>query len=445
MATHLDLIRMHLASGPRSARQLSDSIGISQPTLSRALSSIGDELVRVGNGPSIQYALRDGRHGHENIPIYRVSEEGKLSLLGHLIPVLANGYVMRQDDGKTVHSDSLPWWITDMRPQGYLGRAFVAQHAGNLGLPNDLNAWSDAHALSALISNGHDAVGNLLIGDVARNHFLQMPQPEPIEISGSRFAQLAEAAARGELPGSSAGGEQPKFTTYVKTERGPQHVIVKFSANEDHTIAQRWRDLLLAEHLALETLREACVSDTRTQIIDHGLQRFLIVHRFDRVGTLGRRGLFSLSALDAEFVGMGAGGWHLVTERLAQERIITAESVRKATLYYAFGRLIGNTDMHLGNLSFMSAQGRPYELAPAYDMLPMGFAPKSGGGLTMSLPSIFLDAGISHDIWRDAISLVQNYLNALEHSADITAGFEPCVAAIKTHLNAAMRQIDRLA
>ncbi len=47
---------------------------------------------------------------------------------------------------------------------------------------------------------------------------------------------------------------------------------------------------------------------------------------------------------------------------------------------WAFGMLIGNTDMHHGNLSFIiSLHGRPYALAPAYDILPMGFAPKVGG------------------------------------------------------------------
>ena len=34
-------------------------------------------------------------------------------------------------------------------------------------------------------------------------------------------------------------------------------------------------------------------------------QRFLEVIRFDRVGTLGRKALMSLAALDAEFVGAG--------------------------------------------------------------------------------------------------------------------------------------------
>jgi hypothetical protein len=44
------------------------------------------------------------------------------------------------------------------------------------------------------------------------------------------------------------------------------------------------------------------------------------------------------------------------------------------------GRLIANTDMHTGNLSFQPL-GPPATLtpAPAYDMLPMLYAPLAGG------------------------------------------------------------------
>ncbi len=41
--------------------------------------------------------------------------------------------------------------------------------------------------------------------------------------------------------------------------------------------------------------------------------------------------------------------------------------------------MIGN------NLSLISEHGRPYSIAPAYDMTPMAFAPRSGGGLTDAL------------------------------------------------------------
>lgn len=107
------------------------------------------------------------------------------------------------------------------------------------------------------------------------------------------YVQLAREAAQGEVPGSFAGGEQPKFVAYAVTPNGPQHLIVKFSERETGPVTERWRDLLLAEHLALTTLRDAGVPAAQTWIVDTDDQRFLEVERFDRVGALGRRGVFS--------------------------------------------------------------------------------------------------------------------------------------------------------
>lgn len=76
-----------------------------------------------------------------------------------------------------------------------------------------------------------------------------MPIPAVVARS-TTYPTLARAVSSGEDPGSSAGGEQPKFCTY--TDRG--HVIVKFTASDNNAISERWRDLLQAEHLALKVL-----------------------------------------------------------------------------------------------------------------------------------------------------------------------------------------------
>ncbi len=44
-----------------------------------------------------------------------------------------------------------------------------------------------------------------------------------------------------------------------------------------------------------------------------------------------------------------------------------------------FGQLIGNTDMHAGNLAFWFDDTLPFRPAPAYDMLPMLWAPATQG------------------------------------------------------------------
>ena len=131
------------------------------------------------------------------------------------------------------HSDGLPWWLFDMRPQGYLGRAYAARHGAELGLPERLGDWSDTHALRALLVHGHDVVGNLLLGDIARDRFLAAPAPEPITETqkAGEYARLALSAARGEAPGSSAGGEQPKFITYAVTPDGRRFFVESLGAD----------------------------------------------------------------------------------------------------------------------------------------------------------------------------------------------------------------------
>ena len=53
---------------------------------------------------------------------------------------------------------------------------------------------------------------------------------------------------------------------------------------------------------------------------------------------------------------------------------------------HAFGRLIGNTDMHQGNIGFHLADRGPLPLSPAYDMLPMSLAPSRTSVLRPTSP-----------------------------------------------------------
>lgn len=446
MSSHADTIRRRLSAGPLSARQLIENMGVSQPTMSRALTGLGDEVLRIGTAQSIQYALRDTMRGLPDITIHRVDTEGRIRQLGTLVPVRPEGFVMRQEDGVTLHSDGLPWWLFDMRPQGYLGRAYAARHGAGLGLPERLTDWTDTHVLRALLAHGHDVVGNLLLGDSARDRFLAAAVPDPIteERKAGAYARLAQAAARGETAGSSAGGEQPKFAAHAMTPDGPRHVIVKFSELEEGPVSERWRDLLLAEHLALDTLREAGIPAARTRIVDHGGQRFLEVERFDRIGNLGRRARFSLAALDAEFVGAGAGGWPIVARQLVNDGQIRPEAADGANLLWAFGTLIGNTDMHSGNLSFVAEHGRPYSIAPAYDMTPMSFAPRSGGGIPDLIPGASIHASVANETWRHAEELARVFLARVIAATGFSHRFGPCIAALEHHIETASSKIERL-
>lgn len=438
--------RTSLRRGVRTARELMTELGVSQPTMSRALRTLGDDLVPFGAARFIQYALRDATRESLQAPVYQVSAAGQLRELGHLVPVHPDGFVMVRPDGVCLHTEGLPWWLFDVRPQGYLGRAYNNQHGSRLGLPTRLTDWNDSHVLRALLRQGDDLPGNLLLGDAARDVFLNVPAPQPIELENKAqaYAELAAAAARGEIQGSSVGGEQPKFTTYAQLRSGPAHVIVKFTALTDTPVSERWRDLLLAEHLALEVLHDHGVSAARSALLDHGTQRFLEVRRFDREGPLGRKALFSVQALDAEFAGT-AGNWPQVVRALAREGVVERQAVEKTEILWAFGTLIANGDMHGGNLSFMAEHGRPYQIAPAYDMTCMSFAPRAGGELAVRELSLNINNEVPPAAWKRALPMAADFLDRLRANPTLSDGFTDFLDALSNRITMATERIARLA
>ena len=438
MTDRIAQIRTALATGPVAAGALCAGLSVTRPTLARALASMPGEIVTLGAARSTRYALRDTFRGLPDMPVYRVNAAGQIEPLGQLIPVRPDGFVMRDSDGETTYSEGLPWWLTDMRPQGFIGRAYARQHAAGLGLPPDVRHWSDTDALRALLLNGGDAVGNLLLGDLARDRFVNAPVP--LVVDSSEYPHLAAQALTAGDTWSSAGGEQPKFCAY--SDRG--HVLVKFTVSADNLIAARWRDLLLAEHLALETLAASGVSAALSRVVDVGAQRFLELERFDRVGALGRHALLSLASLDGEFVGNATAPWPVVTAELVRQKAITAQAHADVALLFAFGTLIGNADMHARNLSFVSDQGRPYALSPAYDMLPMAFSPTAGGAVRDAVSTAHLHPAVDGATWRAARGLAQTYLTRLRGDTRYSADFQPCIEALHGHLEDASQKIDRL-
>ncbi|MCI5146522.1 MAG: hypothetical protein D3923_13600 [Candidatus Electrothrix sp. AR3] len=166
-----------------------------------------------------------------------------------------------------------------------------------------------------------------------------------------------------------------KFATYAREKAA--HVIVKFSPKGDGELATRWRDILITEYIASEVLHEHDIPAAELDIFVQGDRLFLESIRFDRTGEYGRLPLISMQAIDNEFSGVGSG-WLHVAQELKKRKLISEQHLYDIAVYWAFGRLIHNTDMHLGNLSF-TVDGSGFRLAPIYDMCSMGFSPKSTG------------------------------------------------------------------
>ncbi|POB00304.1 hypothetical protein C2134_02580 [Chromobacterium sinusclupearum] len=437
-----------LRSGPASASELQTRLGISQPTLSRAMKArLGLTIVRVGRTRQARYYGIRPVADQSQFPIYRVTPEGTVQPVGILYPV-HGGFVVDREDGDPSVYAGLPWWLNDMRPQGFLGRAWARRNAGSLGLSADLLTWDDDAVLIALASGEHDMPGNLLVGDNSRAEWLACrPEDVPATERAARYPLLAMQATAGEAPGSSAAGEQPKFTAVVDG----QSVIVKFSAAQDNAVSERWRNLLAAEHIALTLLNRSGLAAAESAVLDAGGQRFLQVTRFDRTPQGGRHGLVSLATLDAEFVGMGNGTWPEVTLALtravsprSKQHIITAEAHQQACALFAFGRLIGNTDMHLGNIACFHEGPLPLSLAPIYDMLPMALSPQPGGAFQNELPPFRLTALPHADVWSAMVPLAREFWDLVEKDERVTPPFAQIARRQQAWLDEAERQIKRL-
>lgn len=370
-----------ISSGPRTVSDLVGRTGLSQPVLSRALNEVAQHTGRLATlrqGRRIVYAItRAVRSLPLAIPIHQVSPDGSASLMGTLTSLEGSGYLYLAANGRSELFEGLPWFLQDMRPQGYIGRSFRDAYAQGLGLSENLAEWSDDDVLYALSEYGEDSPGNLIVGDKSLLRFLAANGGFPVAENklASRYDARAEAAVQGAMPGSSAGGEHPKFLLH----NGERDVIVKFSPLLDGSrAAARWKDLLIAEHIASMTLRRGGLAVPDNRIIISAKRCYLESARFDRAGAKGRIATVSFEAIDNGFIG-ARRSWSASASVLRSRGIITLVCEAQIKLLEQFGRCIANTDMHFGNLSFFWSKVDDtisLNIAPIYDMLPMLYAPE---------------------------------------------------------------------
>ncbi|MFO8026081.1 MAG: type II toxin-antitoxin system HipA family toxin YjjJ [Opitutales bacterium] len=439
-----DLLSYLQINGPTPSSVLVSHFGISRPTLSRRVQELGDRIVSIGHARATQLAAR-----HEDvsgaIPLYSVLENGQVARTGQLTPIRAGSHTQWRLTSKNALSalcsdefkDGLypgwPWFLEDLRPTGFLGRAFGKRMARLFQIREKPEIWSDLELLTTLTGFGANLQGNFILGDGRaledfQNHKVKAADGyyanNAPQISYSEFAQ--RALSEDEEYGSSAGGEQPKFTTMVcdTPEQTPRAVIVKFSPRITTPVGRRWADLLHAEHIANEVLRKAAIATARTRIFQFEERVFLESERFDRVGATGRRGLISLRALDAAYIGQGGGSWADCARKLHAAKWITAEDRDRMVQLRCFGELIANADMHFGNLSFFLPNEAPYPLAPVYDMLPMHFRPSGTGEVVERSFEPKLPKPEDQAAWLEMHLLALNYWQQVQQCPDISTDFQ---------------------
>lgn len=440
--------------GVSSAASIAKTLGVSIPTLHRILHERANEVVRLGTTKFARYALRRPLQGVvAPVSVYMIDEFGRVALYGSMDLISPDGAVLNLQNLLGYPTDNehaagvwggLPYPLYDMRPQGYLGRNFARLIASDFDVPPDPEKWSDDHIVNVLSRRGVDTSGNLIVGDIAYKRWLEsMASLEPAITEAQladRYLQLASEAVMYVGSGSSAGGEFPKFTARRALEKSTTpHVIVKFSGAEASLPVTRWADLLVCEHLALEALRTNHLSAAKSRIVQAGGRTFLEVERFDRCGEFGRLPLISLSSLDAAFIGLGSGDWPLLIERLVALSIVPATLLFETQVLWWFGRMIANNDMHLGNLSFQfkpkPAQAPTLYLSPAYDMLPMLYAPLSGGEVPPRQFSPVLPLPHQTEAWQVAHVIATCFWEAASQDERISLPFREICLANLVQLN----------
>ena len=418
------------------AAGLAEQAGVSVATLHRLLQELGAAVVAMGKARRARYALRRPLRGDAaELPVYEVDAAGRAQLASHLALVHPQGSCMSlADSGWPVPPESrdgawdgLPYPLYDMRPQGYLGRQFARTGHRRFAVSPNPEEWSDEDVVYVLSRAGSDASGNLILGNPAYEHWQagKVTPPEPLKprAVGRAYARLAEQAVAAGVPGSSAAGEFPKFPALRELAgSATPHVLVKFSGADGSPAVQRWADLLVCEHLALECAAALPgVASARSRIVVQGGRTFLEVERFDRHGLFGRSRLVSLATLDAALLGDGSADWTRLAGRFAAAGLMVADDLQRIQHLWWYGRLIANADMHTGNLSFRP-QGT-LALAPAYDMLPMLYAPLPGGEVPPRSFEPPLPLPPQQPVWTAACSAAIAFWTRASQDQRISDGF----------------------
>ena len=412
---------LHQVGGVGTSTELQTRLGLSQPTVSRALSALVKQgrLLKVGAARSQQYLLPRHIEGvGSQIGMVRVDTQGRVSPFARMVALPGGRFWVNEADGLTQIHDGLPWFLDDMRPQGFMGQTFVQNHP-ELSLPADLRHWNDDHALKAMVLAGDDLPGNLIVGEQAlARYFSGVRQTAVVQHPEVDYPRLALLAMQGAQPGSSAGGEQPKFSALVNG----QAMLVKFSPSGDAPGDERSRDLLVCEHIALQTLAAAGLPAAESQIVIAGGRVFLQSRRFDRTDK-GRIGMVSLLVYDAQYVGE-MDNWSATAQRMAARQLMTSQDAQQLQLLEAYGLLIANTDRHYGNISFL-LEDDDWRLSPTYDMLPMLYAPVKGELVERDFAARKMQpSSQTLTVWPQAKQLAQQFWQSVAADTRVSGAFK---------------------
>lgn len=360
-----------------SSLELQAATGKSQASISLGLKQLGAQVVKLGAARSTRYALTQDILGlpasHEllwNGPdlLGDVSQRfGSLTYLQNDGLYVQLGHHVWQTQGR------LPWFLTPLKPQGFLGRELARVRPD---FPNDPDDWTFEQVLYMAINHVNDPVGTFFIGVSETSNFAATNDTLQ---KAEHYEHLATTIGAGLPAGSSAAGEQPKFTA---RQRNGECFIVKFSPPRGTPFGVRWHQLLHLEMRALQALQANGIACAETAIVKTAKRTCLESRRFDRGEGATMRHIVSAAAVHDEFIRTLRVNWVVTCEALVKQQLLSGSDARNVVMSYLFGQFIGNSDMHFGNLSFFvdDVINPIFVPTPIYDMLPMMWRPDIHSG-----------------------------------------------------------------
>lgn len=410
--------------GLATSNELQALTGMSQPTVSRALAGLSAQgVVTLGRGRATRYGLcrpilgvRSGQQA-----VWRYGMHGNMERWGTLTWLAGEQIHVQAQGMEWLVKGELPWFLAPLRMEGFLGRLQARRSHVSTLVGDDPSRWGVEQQLYVATSQVHDAPGAMTLGSPEGPGAIE-PAPTDDAARSLHYDRIAANVADHLPAGSSAAGEQAKFLVNRRTAGAGQTaewewLLVKFTPPRGTPFGERWNDLLHAEALALATLADAGEPVARARVLSSGRRTYLESVRFDRIGGHGRRHAVPLWAVHKAFVnGPSNERWTGTCDELERQKRLSAEDAQRVRLWRLFGNLIGNNDMHAGNLSLWADDPRSgrFTLAPCYDMLPMAYKPEpvredfGPTPLTFSRPPVF-----DTQAWTQARALALRFWHQL--------------------------------
>ena len=257
-------------------------------------------------------------------------------------------------------SGTLPGCIADAAPDVWGRRVIEYRHRRTDGnLPE----------LGYLLNSGSDRIGALDFQVSPTEYVVRGGEKATLDELSDAARHVEEgrplppALDRALLHGTSVGGARPK----VVLADGSRHVIAKFGSSTDSY------PVVKAEYVAMELARRVGIDVAPVGLRTAAGRDVLLVDRFDRTASGGRRMMVSALTILNLHDAFGMAGRYATYTDLADEiraRFVAADAtLRELFSRIVFNILVGNTDDHAKNHSAFW-DGNMLTLTPAYDICP---------------------------------------------------------------------------